>query len=755
METIQPFIDLGWHTVPLKGELKRHADGTKTIPQFEKNWKNKYQQAYNTAGSQLGGAITGDISGIIAIDCDSQATYNMFKTLDPEYDFHFISYGKPKGGGTIIYKYPANITLPSFSIQDELTNLDFYSDNGFVYLPTDANETKKAWQAETLKDLPKLKQMPASVLMLLQVLHKQYAISKSGSVDTTKVATANYSYLAPQIELFIAKEQFTPQLFKILTPKDFRDLEQYIRVGYLHPENVPEGRGSEYLSKVSAILGADASISKELYTKALQLINSMWPEPMAHTRLKATIIDPMLNGQAQINGEPLWRYDEHWADQGVMYTTKTGDAVECFYDDIRMILYLINNSTGRAVPFYKEAELLSHIGITAVNAPPRKEVLRLLPLVQTVTRPNLPFGYIETEHNTKEFNLFRQTPALAVLANPEKYAELYKTPTVTLKFLEAFVPDIGMREYLLKFLRHKFTTFKYTPVVLYFLGVHGSGKDTLVKLLETILGGSHIAKPTAKEFLEHYNSWMLDKYFVHLDEYGNQLVRVAEKQEALGKIKAYSGKEEIQIRQMRTDGYNYKHSSTFIMTANNNPLLIEDGDRRVALFDTPNKLIEQNWIELYGGIQTVIDTIMSEANDFCYYLATEVPEITASEYTLPPATKEKHHLILDKLTAGPKLAYMIKHDLIEALEDTAEDHGMTEEIFEGSNQGRIYEDSLLALYLSMTNHAGTQSQLTAVFRANEVEKVPTTREGKKAYYYSMPGLKAVGDFAKINSSRVI
>ena len=42
MKSIQPFIDLGWHTVPLKGQLKRLEDGDKTTPQFEKGWKDKY-----------------------------------------------------------------------------------------------------------------------------------------------------------------------------------------------------------------------------------------------------------------------------------------------------------------------------------------------------------------------------------------------------------------------------------------------------------------------------------------------------------------------------------------------------------------------------------------------------------------------------------------------------------------------------------------------------------------------------------------
>ena len=85
MKTIKPFIDLKWHTVPLKGELKRLSNGKKTIPKFPENWKAHYKKEFNDKEAELGGALTGEVPGIIAIDCDNTATYEIFKALDPEY----------------------------------------------------------------------------------------------------------------------------------------------------------------------------------------------------------------------------------------------------------------------------------------------------------------------------------------------------------------------------------------------------------------------------------------------------------------------------------------------------------------------------------------------------------------------------------------------------------------------------------------------------------------------------------------------
>lgn len=750
MKTIQPFIDLGFYTVPLKGELKRlegGKPGEKSTPQFPKNWKAKFQDEFNEDAVKLGGTLTGAISNIIAIDCDSSVTYEMFKAYDPEYDFHFVSKGKPKGGGTIIYKYPhledGSTPLSSFSIQDELINLDFYSDNGFVYLPTDANETKELWPEEELAQLPTIKEMPAVVNVLLHTLYKQYLLEKNSTgkeEQSTDKPMQRANYLAPQLELMLSKSEFMPSVFRIITPKDLRSIEQYVKHGYLHPKNVPDGRGSEYLSKVSAILGADSSVSPELYIKVIKFINDLWDEPIQVARLTQTIMDPMVEGKSSINGSVIWQYDEHWKTRGLTFTTKFGESAEVFFDDVRAIYYLINHTSGMIKSYQKDADIYSYMDTVGVAVPARKEFKPLLPLVRTTMDPSMPFGFYSKDEYTREFNMFQQTPALRILNDPTPYAGLYKRPEAIINFFESLVPDPIMRHYLLRFLKHKLTTFNYSPVVLYFLGAHGSGKDTVVTILGEILGHSYIGKPATKEFLEQFNGWIVDTYFTQLDEYGNQLSRLSDKQEALGKIKAYSGKSNIQIRQMRTDGFSYNHRTTFIMTANSNPLLIEDGDRRLAFFDTPNVLKDEEWVVKAGGITAVQQQLLTEIKDFCYYLATEVDDINPDDYVAPPVTQHKHIVIASKLPAAQRIAYCIKNHLLDMLYEITKEWDM-QKIFAHAGEGRFYEEELFDLYMLITDDKGVRRGLVAAMKDASYDKIPTTKGGEKAYYFIVPELK--------------
>lgn len=742
MKTIKPFIDLGFHTVPLTGELKRNKDGSKTIPTFSKNWRERFQETFNEKASKLGGTLTGSISGIVAIDCDSNSTYNLFRSLDKDNKFHFISKGKPKGGGTIIYSYPEKEIIPSFSLQNEVINLDFYADNGFVYLPTDANETKEQWEANTFEDLPELMGMPHEVFTLLKTFHQQYELKttrpKTNDPALKTVQMANF--LAPAIELMLDKQQFMPTLFRIITPKDFRELPQYVKHGYLHPKNVPEGRGSEYLSKISAILGADNSVDKTLYEKTIKFINELWDNPLPSNRLMSTIIKPMVNGGATINGEPIWSYDLKWKDRGFSFINKIGEAVEVFFDDVRAQYYLINFTRESMTVYYKEPDIFNYIQTVGLGLPAPKNFRTMMPLIRTVNDPSKSFGFFSLDEYTRSFNTFNQTPELAILSNPEPYKELYKEPTTIISFIESLVPHKHSRNYLLKFMRKKLTTFSYSPVILYFLGKHGTGKDTFVNIISYILGESYIARPTTKEFLEHFNGWLVDTYFVQLDEYGNQLTRYADKQEALGKIKSYSGKQSVQIRQMRTDGFSYKHTATFIMTANSNPLLLEDGDRRAHIMDTPNPMTTLEWVTDVGGLKVVQDKIKDEIKDFCYYLATEIEDMSYDEYVTPPLSKAKQTIIANSLPAGSRLAYYLKHNMFQELENLMQEYEVPK-LLQYASEQRVYEDDLFELYLGMTEQAGAKRGLSMAMQDADIPKIPTTKNGAKSYYYKVPTLK--------------
>ena len=705
---MKAYIDLGMHTVPLKGDLKRLKDGSKTIPYFEEGWRDKYTAEFNTKNSPIGGLITGECSGVIAIDCDNSATWRMFSALDPYNKFVFISKGKGEDAGTLIYKYTADLPL-SFSVRENGINLDFYSNQGFVYLPTKANTTKVH-----LAEVPEPYEVPEVIKNLLLQLHKSTTkIVTEVNTNNSNLFTANF--LAPLLEQFVSnKGEYMPGLFRIITPKRFRSYEQYTRNSHLHPSYISDGDGSSYLTQVSAILGADLSVSEELYMEAMTYINDLFEDPMAQKRLETTVLNPMVEGKASIDGKQIWKYDPAWESYRSLFTTKDQSTVEIVYDDIAKVYYVVDSSRALYTTFTRDTELYNHLHAITATAKTKKELIRDIPLINTITKPNKPFGFCEGVDSTKrDFNVFKATPALNIFYNPEDYASKYKRPDTILKFINTLIPDEQMVDYLLSFLKTKLTTFNYSPVVLYFLGVPGSGKGTFVRIIENIFG--LVPAPTAQEFLDKFNGWIEGAYFAELDEYGDTLSTVREKEEAVGKLKALTGKQKVDIRKMRENSYSYEHNVTFIMTANKNPLMLDEGDRRIALFNTPNVLADQNWVEEAGGIEVVFNEIMDTTNDFCYYLATEVNLLTGANYMRPPMMEGKFELIADSLPAAARIAYALKGRNVAYLEELALDYAC-DEVAKELLTGEIALTQLEDLYMELTQDRGTRRALIKAIR---------------------------------------
>lgn len=711
-DTIQPYIDLGWHTVPLAGKLERNEDGTKTIPQFGSNWREKYQVEKNVKNSPLGGTITGKVSGILAIDCDNEATWQLFRSLDPYNDFVFISKGKGKEAGTLIYKYDDRLPQ-NFTIHEDGIDLDFYTNHGFVYLPTKANKSK----VPLSHPLPPVPELPETVLALLTRLYKstRQVIVDETATQNTNLFTANF--LAPLVEQFVrGRGDYMPGLFRVITPKKFRQEKQYLESSHLHPNNVAEGDGSTYLSSVSAILGADLSISQELYVEAMVYINELFDEPMDATRLDKTIVNPMINGKANVGGVVIWNYDAEWEQYRSIFPTKDQSTLEVVYDDLAKVHYTVDSSRGIFATFARDTDLYNHL--VAVTATPmsKKDLIHGVPLVKTVTHPHRPFGFNPGNDSTKrDFNIFKATPALNIFYKPEEYAEKYKEPETTLKFFETLIPDPLMRDYLFGFLKTKLTSFKYSPVVLYFLGVPGSGKGTFVRIIEEIFG--LVPAPTAQEFLDKFNRWVMGAYFVELDEYGDSLSTLREKEEAIGKLKALTGKRKVDIREMRMNSYSYEHNITFIMTANKNPLMLDDNDRRIALINTPHVLADQQWVKDDGGIDVVFNKILDSVNDFCYYLATEIKHLPAADYMRPPMFEGKFELIADNMPAAARIAYCFKQRQIHYLTELCLDYAC-DETAKAIETGEVMLSELDDLYQELTQDKGTRRALIKALRDN-------------------------------------
>ena len=736
-----PFIELGWHTISLGGELKRLPNGKKTIPIFGKNWLEKAINDIETKPAPLGGAVTGKESGIIAIDCDNSTTYNLFKALDPDYKFHFISKGKKnKAGeeqhcGTIIYKYTDKLS-DSFKISSEDLDLDFLSTGRMTYLPTLANETK-----HPLEYLPELKEPPHEVITLLKSL-QQAKDARDKHVTASPMSHHKFN-LAPQVQMFVKTGYVNKALFKIITPYDFRDCEEYRQNGFVHPKNIPDGRGSEYLSKVSAILGADVSVDVDLYVKAMRELNERFEEPMPLSRLNKTIIEPMCEGHAKgEDGTPIWKEDPDWQSTVMTFLTRHNTIINVFYDYSRRMYYVVDLAEETVQTFGQVQQLANHLNSITFERSKPAEITSSVPNVLASSQPEKLFGFY-ADGIRERFNTFVSTPAYKIFKTPEEYTEDYKPPRVTLKYLETLVPDEMMRTYLLQFLRRKLDTFEYSPVILYFLGVPGSGKDTFVNLIENIVGEPSIERPSAKMFLEKNNAWILDKLFVQLDEYGDQLTSYNDRQEALGLLKQYTGKPRIAIRVMREDVCSYEHKATFIMTANRNPLMLDAEDRRVALFNTPHTLLDAPWVYAEGGIEQIHYKLEQELCDFCYYLSTEVDNLDPKSYTSPPASEDKERLIAESMPVAKRICYYLKTRNWKEFRNIGDRYG-PRSLYDRIDQNKLLESDLVELYEELKGSEPDPRATATIRHAMRdmgFDSKRTTLPGHRhGYAYFIPGL---------------
>lgn len=718
---MQQFIDKGWKVVPLGGVLKRLPGGKKTLPSFPKDWNNSSVYRPIPSTPYLGIALAGKASNIIVLDCDNAQTFKMFRALDPDYKFVFESNNKEEGTtGHIVYKYEEGI--PNFSVSKDGMKLDVISDGKGVYLPGPLNETKESF---TYTEDPK--PIPAIVKGLLTSL-----IPKKQEITNT---TQSYDYHFANIIEGLLEGNPSHTLLKALTPKAFRSLPNFVNQGFLHPADVPEGRGSEYLSQVSSILGADISIDVDTYKSAMISLNAMFTDPMDMDRLLRTIIGPMISGEAKgTDGQMIWRYDPNFSKERYNIKTKLGEIIEVFYDPNKRMWYVVEIKTKKVQTFATDSSILSHLSAMSVEPLTKPKLQRNVPLMTTCTLLNKPFGFL----GKNEFNLFQSTQYLKILTGDENVVN-YKKPEVMLKFLESLIPEKESREYLLLFLRRKLITLEYSPVVLNFVGVSGAGKDLFVNILTKIVGRDYLAKPSGREFIEQYNHYLVDKFIVQCDEYGDQYNRFDHKQQALGRLKTYTGSEEIQIRQMRTDGYIYKHCLTFILTSNKQPLVLDVDDRRLLMLHNPNKLATQDWVKEYGGTAEVVDLLDTELPSFCQYLRDELPMLGRSEYMEPPFTADKQKTIELGMQTIDLIIHFIKNKMYQKLYDLAVSVGV-DDIYERHDLNRIYESSLYAIYEHSTKYDTTIRSFRLQINRRGLIKKDTSVNNKKSYYYYCEGL---------------
>ncbi len=755
LDNIQPFINLELHTVPIKGSrLYRNDKGKKAGYTFPSNWQEKHSTFLNDESTALGGLLTGK-SGIVAIDCDDTESYNLFKQLDPTNTAVFESIGKldsnlnPIDACTILYQHIEDLP-PSKRLKGSM-DLDWYNGTGMVFLPTEANETKATWWVDedgTLLnhngDKVIIKPMPPIVAQVLGiVLAKDVEIIEKSVADTT-YGRRSKGYLGKVLNNYnfkdlIADHTYIPELTKLLTPKEYRN-KLYHEQGHIHPQDV--GVRHDYLFSIMCHLAGDNTVDQELAKDVIMWINSLLDPPRSDPQMRKEIYGGIISGrQTNPQGEPYWEYDENWESlRSWTAITKHGDLVDIFYDPFRKDYIIYNTQTDDIMQFTRKGEIMEHVLASTIGDFNQKEVIQDMNNIKTLIEPKEDFGYLNDD---TEFNLFRPTKALRILADPTSYEADYKEPTAFIEYMEHFIPDEQQRGYFLSLIRTKLTTFKYSPVVPYIIGIPGSGKGILMTILAKLVGDEYVSKEVSGGlFISPFNKgWLENKFFANLNELAEGLQNRSERTKALGDLKIYSGSEYFQCHGKGRDPYTAPQRAMFIMTANSNPLAVEDNDRRIYYISTPNTFDSSPQCRASKSSRDIYHTIVNQIEDIAYWLATEVKNLDDNHYTTAPHHAGRNEIIFENMPIAEKLVWALVNKEFKLIENYLYEPSV---MFEHAGEDKIYLANLVEAY----NQVGSAENIDKVIKGIMKRHGLNQHKSNNNPYWIIEGMANFGDYTK-------
>jgi hypothetical protein len=176
----------------------------------------------------------------------------------------------------------------------------------------------------------------------------------------------------------------------------------------------------------------------------------------------------------------------------------------------------------------------------------------------------------------------------------------------------------------------------------------------------------------------------------------------------------------------------------FIMTANANPLDVDDDDRRIYYISTPTAMINTPQVKS-SSIDTIVRAITNQTEDIAYWLATEVGDLSAQDYTTAPKHKGREGIIFSGKNVGDKIAWALTHDRFDLLEDFLDD---VAPIFTNKDKGVVDLDDLVSVYMQMVNSDDPKGRMRSAMSNMGYKTKKTTRGGKtNILYYYLPHIK--------------
>ena len=750
--TTKPFKDLGFRTMPIRGQkMIRNNLGKKVIldnngieltfnEAMPTDWTRLYgQNLVKYQETALGGLICGKLAGIekdeievIALDCDDANSFSTVRALDPTNPWVTKSIGKP--GGTVFYRLPEALkAVEQFSTRTPNFKFEYMAKrasgvNSMVYLPTSANETKEPLCLAEPPPFPPeglvgliLSLKPEDIRFTAQAesLHSEALPHNAPLVEKFVVECENAAEDGQEYGKLEHNNVVARRVYSIFTPKRFRDTAFYKANGYIHPNDDDLQPYSEYIIGVSAIAGADLSISPELYIQFMNAINAQIDMPYVPQRYLAEVIRPMLEGKAKINGAPIWTYQESWDKDSFIIANQYGDQVEYFANEEEVNTFLeYNHTTKTAQPINGIGQLVDRM-YTLDSAPESdkipRSVVKKLKLIREINTVQKEPGIYINDQGRLTMNTVRAEWPLQVLRNPELYPEHVDDSSPYAQAFDLLIRhlvngDEAATLFIKQVLAYHGKNLEAIPVILYIVGVGGAGKSHFAFLVEKLFGSNTTRRPSPRQLTGQYNDFLENCAVLILSETGD-----APRSEQMGIksiLKQVTGERTIDIEaKFKPIKPNVPVFALPILLTNT-PWYQEDSNDRRLLQIMPVTTLEKaediiafedaNGIRLIEFIEEGIKKgIISKWLRTCYDVDI-----------LPPVPKLENKFSVADTTSDPiaRLKHIINNENFV-------------ELFE------LFEDFEISAFFTVMKNTKLEGRRNYLYRNHLVELVKEMREG--------------------------
>jgi len=418
---------------------------------------------------------------ILIIDFDDDIAFHRALTYNellpaPQQCSYIVK--SSRQGGHMYYAYTDDIKeqLPLPALHTKQSLIDLLHGKGHNAIAPSQGDTSKsilhstlASDEEVLLDSTKQTHLNAYNILIHTLVTNMVndAVPPSAKAINYLASSQYDSRHSDDAVDFVQAYVATPQM---VTNKGFNEY-------YNIPNPIPAGQSNEMYKKLSTRLASDETINQDLYLAAMKKFNEF------HQRKTLAELSSQHTDRMIKNTNGLWRYDKDKQTATYTATHKIYKTKASVFYDLDTGEYLLTYKNGKA-----ESRLHKYKSRTAYIDAAEKIVATSRQAITQSTAKIRALNLISDYKKKEGFDEPNNTYNSAYINSYLKAFYGAKSTSYSEERLNKFLKLLKYMwgenyEYILDTTKYRYTKFQFSPVITYFNGSEGSGKDVSIDIL--------------------------------------------------------------------------------------------------------------------------------------------------------------------------------------------------------------------------------------------------------------------------------